>query len=622
MTKLPCSPVEAAAGAVPRASRATRWRVRALLAVHALIAIHVGHWLATGRTLSPLEPSEAMEFAKHSIVNAGLVFFGLATLSTLVLGRFFCGWACHLVALQDLCRSLLLRLGIRPRPLRSRALAWVPLAAFAYMFLWPVAVRLRAGDALAVRGQALQTVDFWGTFPPWWGALITFAVCGFASVYFLGAKGFCTYGCPYGALFGAVDRLAPLRIRVTDACEGCGHCTATCSSNVDVAREVADYAMVVDPGCMKCLDCVSVCPTGALYYGWGQPALLARPRRERRRRASSLTFGEELALAGAFAASFLAFRGLYGVIPLLLALGLAGCVAAVMLAAWRVLRGQRVPLPGRRGAARGDERRAGRRWLAAAAGLALLVVHSGWVQLEGARAARHFAHLERARGDWFSARRAPLDDEERAHAAAVITHAERALAASFLPDARREVELAWARGLTGDGDAFAAHLERAIHFGARPAISHLELGNLRRAAGDLAAAARHYARALAIDPALDFAYPMLVEVLAALGRAAESEPALRRGVRALPRDVHLRALLADLYLRTEREEEAVRVLEEGVEAAPESAAALRVLAFGYLGLGRLDPAQEACRRAQALPDPDGETARLAQHIETLRRARR
>jgi len=89
-----------------------------------------------------------MEFAKHSVVNAGAVFFLLLILSTLVLGRFFCGWACHVVALQDLSRWLLLRVGIRPQPLRSRALAWVPFLAFAYMFLWPLAYRLWHGESL------------------------------------------------------------------------------------------------------------------------------------------------------------------------------------------------------------------------------------------------------------------------------------------------------------------------------------------------------------------------------------------------------------------------------------------------------------------------------------------
>ena len=31
--------------------------------------------------------------------------------------------------------------------------------------------------------------------------------------------------------------------------------------------------MVVDPGCMKCMDCISVCPNDALYFGFGKPTI-------------------------------------------------------------------------------------------------------------------------------------------------------------------------------------------------------------------------------------------------------------------------------------------------------------------------------------------------------------
>lgn len=598
-----------------------RRRAAVLVVVHLLIAAHVAHWLSTGRSLSPLEPSEAMEFAKHSIVNAGLVFFALATLSTLVLGRFFCGWGCHVVALQDLCRSLLLRVGIRPRPLRSRALAWVPFLAFAYMFLWPAVARLAAGDDLAVRGSALTTSDFWRTFPPWWGALATFLVCGFVAVYLLGAKGFCTYGCPYGALFAGADRLSPTRIRVTDDCERCGHCSATCSSNVDVAREVHEYGMVVDPGCMKCLDCVSVCPTNALYVGLGRPALGARPRNERAARRRGLPWGTELALAALFAAGFLVYRGLYGLVPLLMALGLAGCLAYGALLAWRALRGRDAALPGVPLARGGRRTAAGSAFLVVAALVAAHTVHAGWVQIEGWRSARHFRPLEGARGDWFSARRAPLDEAQRAHAAAVLEHGGRALAASLLPDARREMEVAWASLLTGDGAAFERHMKRAIEHGHRPAVANLELGNHLRENRRLDETARHYRRAIEIDPQLVFAYPMLADILTELERTGEVEEVLARGVAEHPLNLPLRGRLADVLLRERRVEEALALLEAGVAAAPADPAPLRVLAFAYMGLGRLDDAERAIARAEGMPDPNGETARLAERLARVREGR-
>lgn len=271
-------PAEPARKRSIRASKMGKWRALALLAVHILIGLHITHWLTTGETITPVEPSEAMAYSRASIVNAGLIFFAAMILLTAVFGRFFCGWGCHLVALQDLCRHWLLKLGITPRPLKSRVLAWVPTLAFVYMFVWPAVYRVWLGDSLAPQGSDLVTSEFWATFPGWTMGILTLLICGFASVYFLGAKGFCTYACPYGAIFAAADRIAPMRIRVTDACEQCGHCTAVCSSNVRVHEEVRDWGMVVSPGCMKCQDCVSVCPKGALYYGAGAIPLFATRR--------------------------------------------------------------------------------------------------------------------------------------------------------------------------------------------------------------------------------------------------------------------------------------------------------------------------------------------------------
>ncbi|MCB1641920.1 MAG: 4Fe-4S binding protein, partial [Xanthomonadales bacterium] len=131
-------PATAAARPRVRASRASRWRALVLVLVHLLIAAHIAHWLTTGSSVTPVEPSEAMAFSRDSIINTGLIFFALMILSTALFGRYFCGWACHLLALQDLCRHWMLKLGIRPRPLRSRVLAWVPTAAFLYMFIWPL----------------------------------------------------------------------------------------------------------------------------------------------------------------------------------------------------------------------------------------------------------------------------------------------------------------------------------------------------------------------------------------------------------------------------------------------------------------------------------------------------
>ncbi len=217
-------------------------------------------------------------------------------------------------------------------------------------------------------------------------AILTFATCGFVTVYFLGAKGFCTYACPYGAIFAAADKLAPMRIRVTDACESCGHCTAVCSSNVRVHEEVRDWGMVVSPGCMKCGDCVSSCPKDALYYGLGPIPWLAQPTAKKlaadqlaseraadpaARPRAPLRWGEEILLAAVFAASFWIVRGLYGLVPFLMSLGVAGVMAFFALTTWRLFRRADLDRPGLRLKRDGRLLPGGRFFLAAMAGLAL-----------------------------------------------------------------------------------------------------------------------------------------------------------------------------------------------------------------------------------------------------------
>jgi polyferredoxin len=424
-----------------RRSRAGRWRALALVLVHVLIAIHIAHWWSTGSTMTPLEPSESMEFAKHSVVNAGLVFFALMIGSTLIFGRWFCGWACHIVALQDACRWILMRVGIRPRMVNLGILGVVPWLAFVYMFLAPLVDRILHGDDLALRGVQMTRADFWGTFPPWPAALLTFAFCGFAIVYFLGSKAFCNYGCPYGAIFGIADQLAPIRIRVTDACEGCGHCTAVCSSNVRVHQEVRDYGMVVDPGCMKCLDCVSVCPKDALYVGAGTPAILARERahgskpanearapsagaalrcllllaftfatlwefegftgdynvklcawltgitvaaaalfRGKARRKREYTLVEEVLLAGFFLLALLAFRGWKGLVPFLFSLGLSAILAYMAVQVLRLAYANNVGIQRWRLRASGHWTRGGVAFVAAMAPVGWLWFDAGWTR--------------------------------------------------------------------------------------------------------------------------------------------------------------------------------------------------------------------------------------------------
>ncbi|MBC7773351.1 MAG: 4Fe-4S binding protein [Pyrinomonadaceae bacterium] len=352
-----------------RAGKSTigRWRAAVLILLNLVMVGHIIQWLIHGMTLSPIEPSESMRGLEEGVINTGFVFFFLAILSTLIFGRFFCGWGCHIVSYQDFCSWIMNKLGVRPKPFRSRLMVYIPLGVALYMFVWPTfkrhALTPLLGNEYGRLPNWLGTVppidrltseflvkDYWATFPPWYVAIPYFAVVGFAIVYFLGSKGFCTYGCPYGGFFGPADLVSPGKIRVTDACEQCGHCTAVCTSNVRVHEEVRDFGMVVNPGCMKCMDCVNVCPKDALYFGFGKPTVLAKPRspeaaeRQRVKKSSLKQFDlsprQEWLAVGVFLVLVWGFRSFINEVPLLMAVGMA---AIGTFWAWKLWAFARIP---------------------------------------------------------------------------------------------------------------------------------------------------------------------------------------------------------------------------------------------------------------------------------------
>ena len=182
---------------VIRDSRASRWRAIALIVLNLLMVAHFIQWYFMGQTISPIEPSETMFTLQSGVVNAGVIFFTLAILATLIFGRFVCGWGCHILALQDFCAWLLKKFGLTPKPFRSRLLVFVPLIFALYMFVYPTALRFFAAPKneplIPQFTNHIVTTEFWATFPTVAVAIPFLFICGFMTVYFLGQKAYLGY---------------------------------------------------------------------------------------------------------------------------------------------------------------------------------------------------------------------------------------------------------------------------------------------------------------------------------------------------------------------------------------------------------------------------------------------
>jgi polyferredoxin/Flp pilus assembly protein TadD len=636
-----------------RASHMGKWRAAVLIGVHVLIALHIAHWLTAGETITPVEPSEAMAFSRDSVVNAGLVFFALAIASTAIFGRYFCGWACHLVALQDFCRYLMMKMGITPRPLRTRTLVWVPTLAFAYMFLWPLAYRLWTGDSLAVRGTEFVTAHFWATFPGWVIGALTFLICGFATVYFLGAKGFCTHACPYGAIFAAADRLAPLRIRVTDACNQCGHCSAVCSSNVTVHQEVRDYGMVVSPGCMKCHDCVSVCPTNALYYGVGTIPLLAKLRvAEPAKPRTALPWRDETLLVLAFAASFFIVRGLYGVVPFLMSLGVAGVVAFLVLTFKRLLTDANVERPGLRLKRMGKLLPAGKAFLALMLALLAFLAHSAYMQPHTWITTSLYERSTALRAGLFVAPgvRGQVDEATLVEVRAALSAGQALERAGLFTTLGNAARMAWFNAIAGEMPQAQHWANLAIAREELPEQMTLLLGHAIAASGDLPGAHTAWRHALAQRPgnvevalvlglslAKSGSFAAAQQVFddalvhapesatlaynaglarAVAGKTEDSVTLFRRAVALNPHYIEARENLAGVLASLGRFAEAVAEFSIAVDQNPKDPQTRVLLARALLGQGDQARAIVELQNALALDAQHTEARALLQLLET------
>ncbi|MFQ5653561.1 MAG: 4Fe-4S binding protein, partial [Planctomycetota bacterium] len=384
-----------------------RWRAATLTSVYLLMGVHIAHWKIAGKTLAPLELNEVMNTLEQGVITAGFIFMSIAVVTVLFFGRFLCSWGCHILALEDLCSWLLKKIGIRPKPFRSRILLLVPPATMFYMFLWPQVSRLLQGRELSefrVQGDeegwaSFVTDNFWRNLPGPWIIFLTFMICGFLIVYILGSRSFCRYVCPYGVIFAFTDRFAPGNIVSTGECQECGKCTATCQSQVRVHEELKLYGKVVNPACMKDLDCVNICPNHAIGYRFTWPAFFKSWRRKGLSRTRyDFSLGEETLMAVTFLTSLAVFRGLYGYVPFLMSLGLAAVLAFAAVLLVRLTGAGSLKLNNLELKSSGRLTRPGWAFVSLLLIFSLFAAHSGFIRAHEALGNRAYDRVTEARG--------------------------------------------------------------------------------------------------------------------------------------------------------------------------------------------------------------------------------
>jgi tetratricopeptide (TPR) repeat protein len=286
-----------------------------------------------------------------------------------------------------------------------------------------------------------------------------------------------------------------------------------------------------------------------------------------------------VALALVCLAATLAYRGLYDVVPLLMAVGLGGVTAFVTLKLWRLVRDRSVRLQNHQLKSAGRMSRAG--WVFASLSLLWLAItlQSGYVQWHRAWG-RHYL------------------DQAKLTVTDLLDGAAPAKGTRAHPSARHEAVA---------GRAYQS-LRAADRWGALGVVEvKLGLAAIEIRRHDIEAAETHLREAITLEPATPRLYLNLYIVLMQQNQFREAARVLEAKLAATPPTAEDHFRLAGLLLLTRRPEQAVDHYHAAIALAPGWAKARYNLGGLLRRLGRTAAAIEQLEAARRLAPDDPAT---------------
>lgn len=201
-----------------------------------------------------------------------LYLLGYLLLMSLFLGRFICGWLCPFGLLQELLYKIPFYKRTFNLPYRAqRYLKHLLLIFFVLLFpalfikeigygiLWfckyvcPVGT-LEAGYLnLLIQPALMQKVGI--IFA--WKSLLFIGILLFC---LMELRFFCKNLCPLGLIYGIFNKFSLFRLNwIKKQCTGCTICEKVCPMQLTIPKELNSVE------CIRCLNCLEVCPTKAIH---------------------------------------------------------------------------------------------------------------------------------------------------------------------------------------------------------------------------------------------------------------------------------------------------------------------------------------------------------------------
>ncbi len=208
--------------------------------------------------------------ASEGIVAGSLIVFVLLFVSSLFLGRAFCGWICPAGATQELCMK------VRNKSFSNGKKNWIKYGIWVPWVSIIVLMFVQAGGILAI-DPLYQT--YYGISITGIESIIMFvAIAGIIAAIALiaGKRASCHTIC-WMAPFMIIGRkisnsigLPSLQLASnTDKCVNCKICTKKCPMSLEV-NDMVQARNMENIECILCGSCVDNCPKGAIKYTFGK----------------------------------------------------------------------------------------------------------------------------------------------------------------------------------------------------------------------------------------------------------------------------------------------------------------------------------------------------------------
>jgi ferredoxin-type protein NapH len=216
-----------------------------------------------------LSPYLSLQGASEGVFSGSLIVFAVLFLSSLALGRLFCGWVCPAAGLQELTALARGRRVNRFRIRWIKYLIWIPwLSALVFFFL--KAGGVQRVDPLYMTWNGISVTDLQGAFT----AAIVLVVM-FLPALIVGRRATCHTICwmaPFMILGRSARNLIgwpSLRLASDKPkCTSCMRCVKGCPMSIEV-RDLVQRGSLETTDCILCGTCVDGCDQGAIRYQWG-----------------------------------------------------------------------------------------------------------------------------------------------------------------------------------------------------------------------------------------------------------------------------------------------------------------------------------------------------------------